>query len=195
MNLELGWEGLGRIVRSKDSSKEVSAQDEIHINVKLLPIVSEEQMKAILRKVLGSDGWKKQPDGSMTKDVDGVEASLAPDASEIVLRSKSTQSVTVSQRGVFDKDTSEEEIDKELSKQAAATLDAAAKREQERINREVVARLLGAEPSMREQVQTALNKVYREALEQRAKELGELEWVREQGSPDGNYEVTLVVKA
>ena len=37
--------------------------------------------------------------------------------------------------------------------------------------------------------------IYREALERRAKQLGEVEWVREQGDPGGNYEVTLVVKA
>lgn len=195
MNLELGWEALGRIVRSKDQSKDVSASDEIHIDVKLLPIVNEAQMQTLLRKVLEADGWKKQTDGSLTKDVDGVVATLAPDTSEIVLRAKETKSVTVTQQGVFEKDTSEEEIEKSLEKQASTQLDAAAKREQERINREVVARLLGVEPAMRDQVQTALNKVYREALEQRAKELGNLEWVREQGSPDGSYEVTLVVKA
>ena len=195
MNLELGWEGLGRIVRSKDQSQDVSASDEIHIDVKLLPIVNDGQMQTLLRKVLEADGWKKQPDGSLTKEVDGVVASLAPDTSEIVLRAKEKKSVTVTQQGVFEKDTSEEEIEKSLAKQANAQLDAVAKREQERLNREVVARLLGVEPAMRDQVQTALNKVYREALEQRAKELGNLEWVREQGSPDGSYEVTLVVKA
>jgi hypothetical protein len=195
MNLELGWDGLGRIVRSKDQSKDVSAQDEVHINVKLLPILSDAQMRELLRKVLQADGWRQQADGSLSKNVDGVEAVLPAEGSELVLRAKQNTSVTVTQRGYFEKDASDEEVDKALSEQAAAALEQAAKREQERVSREVVARLLGVEPSMREQLQTALNKVYREALEQRAKQLGELEWVREQGSPDGSYEVTLVVKA
>ena len=78
---------------------------------------------------------------------------------------------------------------------AAGRSGGAAKAEEEALSRAAVARLLGAEPSLREQIQTALNKVYREALEKRAKQFGAVEWVKEQGDPGGNYEVTLVVKA
>ncbi|MBL8678410.1 MAG: hypothetical protein JNK05_04560 [Myxococcales bacterium] len=195
MNLELGWEGLGRIVRSKDRSKDVSAQDEIHIDVRLLPVLPEEEMREILRRVLEGDGWKRQSDGSLTKSIDGVVAELDPDASRVVLRAVEKKTVTVTERRGFDKDTSDEEIDKQLDEGAKAQLDRAAKAEEEALSRAAVARLLGAEPSLREQIQTALNKVYREALEKRAKQLGAVEWVKEQGDPGGNYEVTLVVKA
>jgi hypothetical protein len=195
MNLELGWEGLGRIVRSKDRSQDVSAQDEIHVDVKLLPVLPEDQMRDILRRVLESDGWTRQDDGSLTKNIEGVVAQLEPDASRIVLRAQEKKTVTVTERRAFDKDTKDEDIDKALDEGAQAQLDRAAQAEREALSRAAVARLLGAEPGLRSQVQTALNKVYREALEQRARQLGEVEWVREQGQPDGNYEVTLVVKA
>jgi hypothetical protein len=195
MNLELGWEGLGRIVRSKDSSRDVSASDEIHVDVRLLPVLPEDEMKEILRKVMEADGWTRREDGSLTKDLQGVVAELEPDASKIVLRAEAKKTVTVTERRAFDKDTREEEMDKELDKAATDQLERAVKAEQDALSRAAVARLIGAEPTLREQMQTALNKVYREALERRAKQLGEVEWVREQGDPGGNYEVTLVVKA
>lgn len=195
MNLELGWEGLGRIVRSKDRSQDVSAQDEIHIDVRLLPVLPEDEMREILRRVLEGDGWSRQPDGSLTKTIDGVQAELDADASKVVLRAVEKKTVTVTERRGFDKDTSDEQIDKELDEGAKTQLDRAAKAEQEALSRAAVAKLLGAEPTLREQIQTALNKVYREALEKRAKQLGAVEWVKEQGDPGGNYEVTLVVKA
>jgi hypothetical protein len=195
MNLELGWEGLGRIVRSKDRSQDVSAQDEIHVDVKLLPVLPEEQMRDILRRVLEADGWSKREDGSLTKNIDGVVAQLEPDGTKVVLRAVEKKTVTVSERRGFDKDTSDEEIDKQLDQGLSDQLKRATKAEEDALTRAAVAKLLGAEPSLREQLQTALNKVYREALEQRAKQLGQVEWVKEQGDPGGNYEVTLVVKA
>jgi hypothetical protein len=195
MNLELGWEGLGRIVRSKDRSQDVSAQDEIHVDVKLLPVLPEDQMRDILRRVLEADGWSKREDGSLTKSIDGVVAQLEPDGSKVVLRAVEKKTVTVSERRGFDKDTSDEEIDKQLDQGLSDQLKRATKAEEDALTRAAVAKLLGAEPSLREQLQTALNKVYREALEQRAKQLGQVEWVKEQGDPGGNYEVTLVVKA
>jgi histone H3/H4 len=196
MNLELGWEGLGRVVRSKDRSKDVSAQDEIHADVRLLPVLPEETMKDILRRVLEADGWKRESDGSMTKVIDGVTAELEADASKITLRAIEKKTVTVTEQRVFDKDTSDREIDETLDAAASARLERAAQSEREALSRAAVARLLGAEPTLRAQVQSALNKVYREALEQRAKQLGQVEWVNEQGDPSsGSYEVTLVVKA
>lgn len=195
MNLELGWEGLGRIVRSKDRSQDVSAQDEIHIDVKLLPVLPEEQMRDILRRVLEADGWTKQEDGSLTKNIEGVVAQLEPDASRVVLRAVEKKTITVTERRGFDKDAKEEDIDQQLEKGLDDQLARATKAQEEALTRAAVAKLLGAEPSLREQIQTALNKVYREALEQRAKQLGSVEWVKEQGDPGGNYEVTLVVKA
>jgi hypothetical protein len=195
MNLELGWEGLGRIVRSKDRSQDVSAQDEIHVDVKLLPVLPEEQMREILRRVLEADGWSKQEDGSLTKNIEGVVAQLEPDASRVVLRAVEKKTITITERRGFDKDTKDEDIDQQLDTGLDDQMNRAKKAQREALSRAVVTRLLGAEPSLREQVQTALNKVYREALEQRAKQLGSVEWVKEQGDPGGNYEVTLVVKA
>jgi hypothetical protein len=195
MNLELGWEGLGRIVRSKDRSQDVSAQDEIHVDVKLLPVLPEDQMRDILRRVLEADGWSKREDGSLTKNIDGVVAQLEPDGTKVVLRAVEKKTVTVSERRGFDKDTSDEEIDKQLDQGLSDQLKRATKAEEDALTRAAVAKLLGAEPSLREQLQTALNKVYREALEQRAKQLGQVEWVKEQGDPGGSYEVALVVKA
>lgn len=195
MNLELGWEGLGRIVRSKDRSQDVSAQDEIHVDVKLLPVLPEDQMRELLRKVLEGEGWSRQDDGSMTKSIDGVIAQLEPDGSRVVLRAVEKKTVTVTERGAFDKEASDESIDQQLDERLKDQMARAAKAQEEALTRQAVARLLGAEPSLREQLQTALNKVYREALEQRAKQLGQVEWVKEQGDASGNYEVTLVVKA
>jgi len=173
----------------------VSAQDEIRIDVKLLPVLPEEQMREILRRVLEANGWSKQEDGSLTKNIEGVVAQLGPDASRVVLRAVEKKTIIVTERRGFDKDTKDEEIDEQFEKGLTDQMERTKKAQEEALSRVAVARLLGAEPSLREQVQTALNKVYREALEQRAKQLGSVEWVKEQGDPGGNYEVTLVVKA
>jgi len=51
------------------------------------------------------------------------------------------------------------------------------------------------EPALRKELQEALNRTYRRALEAKARELGEVESLQEQGRADGTYEVTVVVKA
>ncbi|MDP3277669.1 MAG: hypothetical protein Q8Q09_20975 [Deltaproteobacteria bacterium] len=194
MNLELGWEGLGRIIRSKDKSRSIEAQDEIHVDVRMLPILSEAEMKEILQRVLESEGWTQNADGTLSKEIGDATATLSPESDKIVLAARQQETVKVTEQRSFEKDTTDTEVEATLDQGADAKLDALAKAREEALSRQAVARLLAAEPTLRETVQTALNKVYREALEQRAKQLGAVERIREEGTPDGNYEVTIVVR-
>ena len=201
LNLELGWDGIGRVVRSKDATDTVHVEDAIRLDVRLLPVMPEDAMKALLREQLREQGWVDQPDGTMVRVLeDGAEATLEADARAVTLRVKSTRTVqaTVSVT-VTNKDKSEGQVEREaaaaLDVAAADRLKALATERREALEREHVKALTAREPEVRAALQEPLNRTYRKALEQRAREIGELESLKESGDARGSYEVTIVVRA
>lgn len=201
LNLELGWDGIGRVVRSKDATDTVHVEDAIRLDVRLLPILPEDAMKALLREQLREKGWIDQPDGTLVRVLeDGAEATLEADASAVTVRVKSARTVqTTVQVTVTNKDKTDAQVEKEanaaLAVAAADRLKGLSAQERERMEREHVKTLTAREPEVRAELQEALNRTYRKALEQRAREIGEVESLKESGDARGSYEVTIVVRA
>lgn len=195
MNLQLEWEPVARVLRARDATETVAAEDTVHLDVRMLPVLDEATMRKILRDVLGEKGWTPQADGTLTKTIGTAVATLRPDGRTVVLRQSNEVTVKVTTTVQVQADTGEDKIDDMLDRRVQNELDAARAREQERLARENLARLAAAEPALRAEVQEALNRTYRRALEARARDLGDVESVQESGDARGTYEVRVVVKA
>lgn len=195
MNLGIEWEGVGQGLRTRDVTHTVHAEDTVTLAVRLLPILPEAALLEALREALREQGWTRQSDGAMVKAMGSATATLGPDGRSVAIRAVASVSVTgrVTVRAAPDagEETVEAALDREVEQQTAA-LQA---RETARLAQATMAGLTAQEPEVRGELQQALNRTYRTALETRARELGELESVTENGDPRGSYEVTVVVKA
>lgn len=197
MLLELEWEALGRAVRTRDLEAKVHVEDRIAIPVRMLPVLQGDAMGATLREVLAAQGWEAQPDGSMTRVFGGVTATLDAGATTVTLGRAVDATVTATGSATVVEGDAADEARAARAAEALAERGLAAQRARvtARLEAENVAVLTREEPTVRAELQEALNRVYRRALEQRARELGEVESIDERGDVRGGYEVTVVVKA
>lgn len=195
MNLQLGWDGLPVVIRRADVTGTVHVEDLVEIGVKLLPILDLPAMRALLRDTLRAAGWTDAPDGSLSRDFGQVVARLNPEATAVEVRATVTASLSAS--ASIEAAQRDDVAEAEARARALAEAELAQKREkaEEAARRESVARITAEERAVREALQRALNQVYRRALEDRARAMGEVESVRESGDPSGDYEVTVVVRA
>lgn len=195
MNLELGLEALRRVYRSSRAEQGVEVIDEVHLDVAVLPVLSDAAMREIVREVLRGDGWTQRDDGSLEKSFGDAVATLSPDASGVTLRVRTATTVSATGSAAVEKDTGERAAQREAERRAAEALKAVADKERERLSAENMKALTREEPTLRAEVQRALNRTYRRALEERARQMGEVESINERGDEGGSYEVTVVVKA
>jgi hypothetical protein len=155
-------------------------------------------MKDLLRETLRAQGWTEDAAGGLHRDLDGATASLSKDGASVTLKVASEAAVQARLQGSVAKGATEKEETaavKELNQRAEEALERQRVQARERLEREQLRVLAGAEPELRAMLQEALNRTYREALERRARELGELESLQERGDARGDYEVTVVVRA
>lgn len=192
-NLELGWLGLGRVVKTRDLDGEVHVEDVVEIPVTVLPLLEGDGMQSTLRDVLAGMGWSKNPDGSLGKSFGEVEATLSPDAKTVTVKARAKTTVTVKGTATGTKGD-EKELEKKAETEAKRLLAEGKDKAQAELARQNVETLTREERGVRAELQQALNRTYRDALERRARQMGEVESLREQGDDRGSYEVTVVVR-
>jgi len=194
MQLGLEWEPLARTIRSNNLTDTVHVEDRVEIAVRMLPLLAGDAMGATLREVLAAQGWEAQADGSMTRVFGEVTASLDAAATTVTVRRAGEATVTASGAARVE-DGDEKRARAQANTAAERALEQERKRAEATIEAANAAALTREEPAVRAAVQEALNRVYRRALEERARQLGEVESVDERGDVRGGYEVTVVVKA
>lgn len=168
-----------RPVTYHDASRQVETTDAIEMDVGMLEILPEGAMTALLREQLAAAGWSEEKDNSMARQFGEVAVTLSPDGRTVTVRAAASKQVTT-------RATSEA--------QAASKLDAAGKRAERDLAQEVARRLGAHEGEIRGELQAALQKVYAEALRQKAASMGQIESVHEGRGADGELELTIKVR-
>jgi hypothetical protein len=157
----------------------VNAGDKVEIDVELMQIIAEGDMRSLLQQQLEADGWKRQSDGSMELVRDGVRAVLDADCKKVTVSLERSREVLA--RGVSDND----------AKKALDTASAGAEQE---LKKELVRELTRVEGDVRDAVDKAVQRVYVEALKKKAASLGTIEGMQESRREDGEYEIILKVR-
>ncbi len=165
------WQTASRVVRS---------EDQVKLDVDLLGILPPEEMHELLAGALTEEGWKKKGDGTLAKTMGAAEATLSEDGKTISLNLKQKKKVTATAQT---KSTAESEAARR-SQAAQAGLD-----------EERTRALSQAEADLRDGLSAVVQRTYREALERRARMLGEIESIQEGTTTDGDVEVTIKIKA
>lgn len=193
MNLEIALEPV-RVVLKKGDSEDLESSDSVHLDVKMLPVLPG-RMAEVLRQQAKQAGWVEQPDGSLTTQIEEVTLALSPDATSLTLSRTVKETAKVEIESLVRGDDSEEDAQTQLDADVLEQMAAERARVKAKLDQENLTRLTAVEPEARAALNTLLNRTYREALETRAREMGELESLTENGSPEGSYEVKIVVKA
>lgn len=159
----------------------VTASDELCVDLDVLPILGEGDMRALVRASLQERGWREGKDGTMEKVLgEGAVAVLDKDGKTVTVRLETTQEVQGS--GVTDQE-------------AKAALATRAKDAEKEAKTKTTMRLARAEPALRGELDDAVQKVYVEALKKKAAQMGQVESVQENRGTDGSMEITIKVRA
>jgi hypothetical protein len=194
-SLEIGWIPVRRTVKRDE---DVHAGDHVEIAVRLLPILDQPALDTILRQELEARGWKRQPDGAMTKTFGDAVATLPANSDVVQLEVGAQQSITAT--ATVDGTAREEDIaaQDEVGERAAARAEAklAEQRElaRERLTRKNIASLEAVQEAVQRELGEVTTAVTKRALEQRATQLGVIESSSERRTAEGGYELTIKVK-
>lgn len=157
----------------------INAGDQIKIAVELMPIIAEGDMSSLLQQQLEADGWKRQSDGSMQLEQNGVRATIDKDCKEITVSLEKKREVMA--RGLSDAE-------------AKKALDGVNTAAEEALKKELVRELTKAEGDIRANVDKAIQRVYVEALKKKAASIGTIEGMQESRRDDGEYEIVIRVR-
>lgn len=159
----------------------VTASDELCVGLDVLPILSDEEMRDLVRQTLREKGWKQEGDGSLSKDLgDGAKATLDEDGKKVTVTLTTSQGITGAGR---------------TTQEANAALAGQKETAEEAAKRRATQRLTAAEPGIRAELDEAVQKIYVEALKKKAQRMGQVESMEESRSADGSMQITIKVKA
>ena len=159
----------------------VTASDELCVDLDVLPILSEGEMRALIKDSLKEKGWREGKDGEMTKVLgDGATAVLDKDGKTVTVRLETTREVQGSGQ---------------TDQEAKASLDARSKEAEKEAKQKATQQLARAEPALRGELDDAVQKVYIEALKKKAAQMGQVESLQETKGTDGSMEITIKVRA
>jgi len=158
----------------------VSAEDELCIQLSLLPVLGEDRMRELVREALKADGWKDDGQGGLKKQLgDGLSATLDRAGAVVTVRQEANAEVTGAGRS------------QQLAEQQA---EERARNVKDNVKRQATTSLARAEGDVRAAVDAVIQRVYVTALEEKARSMGQLESMEQTTSADGTVEVVLKVR-
>ena len=177
---------------------DVEVTDHAVLEIRVLPILPRERIDEIIRQHLREHGWTEQPDGSLHQQVGDAVAVLPPDSNTIrvTLADETTVSVQARVRSnvaVAEEETGRADVERRAQADADRKLAAAADEARRELEAKTAERLLRAWHEVRAELDEVVNATTRQALEQRASELGSIESI-EEGKQNGGYELTITVR-
>jgi hypothetical protein len=169
------------VVPLHSARADVEQSDQLCIDVALLPILGDEPMRQLLLSELEKDGWTTTADGGRTKTVaSGVVATIDAAGRTVTVTMVAQRVVSAGGNTRADADAAA------AAAAAAAAVD---------VKRAATTQLSRVEGDVRAAVEAAVQRVYVEALQQKARTLGHVESMQRREGDDGSVEITIKVRA
>lgn len=180
---------------------DVHEGDHVDIHVRMLGILSTDEQVKILKRILSEMGWTQRDDGTMSKDLpDGVTAVLAADGSKVTLSREGSTEVSVEAQA--DIRVSEKELEGAQAKADERAMENAERKleeAKEEARAELIKRnseaILKVYETVNKELKEATNRTTKEALTERASQLGSIESSSERTGANGTYELEIKLRA
>ncbi|MGL4419738.1 MAG: hypothetical protein ACRCZF_03655 [Gemmataceae bacterium] len=172
-----------RITVRESLTREIRGSDEIATQLELLGVLPPEAMAELLKGELRGRGYDETPNGTFTRTDGAVTVTVDPCDGTVVVRAEQEKEVTVEktgEAGYFDdvgpsEKNVRERVAENLRKQLAEELSA----EQKQLQEKATAVLEGHLADLQPELAQIVNKVTREALKQKAAQLGTIQSIHE----------------
>ncbi len=176
------WRDSHRAPREQilSAGQSVSGADSFLMDLCVLEILPADEMDRLLRQALEDDGWQDDGDGGLRRTFDDAVAELAEDGQGIVV------SMETGDRRVTAQSRDRDDLQRQLEEKAD--------QQRQSLSEQATRELLRAEPEVRAAVQQTLQRVYVEALKQKAAAMGEVRSVQESRDERGELELTIQIK-
>jgi hypothetical protein len=165
-----------RITVKESSTRELKGGDEICTTLEVLEILPPEQMAELLKRELRQRGYAEQPDGTFTKDDGPITVTVNPKTCEVSVKSQVKEEVTLDAKretfGYDDVGPGAKEIRERVKQELQIDLDKRAEQERQRLQAEATNELEKKLCDLQPELSEVVNKITREALKQKAAQLG-----------------------
>ena len=177
---------------------DVEVSDHADLEIRVLPILPRERTDEIVRAHLVERGWEQAPDGSMTKRIGDVVATLPSGSSTIRVTLSDEKSVSVKtqvkSRVAIGDAAAAAEVDVKAQEKAERELADASDEARRELEEAIANKLLGVWRELRAELDEVVNETTRQALEERASQIGSIESIEEGRDKDRGYELTITVR-
>ena len=157
----------------------------------LLEILEPAEMERLTREELVAQGWTRDDEGDLSRELDGVRCEVPAEALEV--RVSLTDEVRVSQTVIADSDDSAE-VRQQRVEAGELRRDRSLRALEEERRRAMVSQLVELESLVNRELDHALHRAHARALEVKAAQLGEVQSVARAEGEDGELEVVIHVK-
>ena len=172
-----------RISVKESVSREIKGSDEICTRLELLDILPPEAMGGLLRRELEARGFTENADGTMNREDGDSTVTVDPCSGEVTVKSELGKKVT--QKGTRegaawnDVGPGREEVEKKTRDQLKKDLDQKIDLEQEKLQKQATEKLERELNDLQPELSEIVNKVTREALKQKAGQMGTIQEIAE----------------
>lgn len=165
-----------RITVKESVTRDLKAADEIGSQIELLEILPPEAMGQLLRQELESRGFRETDDGTLTRKSGGVTVTVDPCNGEVTVKAEASDKVTVEgtrdAQAWNDVGPGRDQVTQKTREQLRKDLDKKIDKENERLQEKATAELEKHLHDLQPELGSIVNKVTREALKQKAAQLG-----------------------
>lgn len=170
-------------IRVRESiAQDLKASDEVCADLEILEILPGDQMAELVARELKARGYEEQ-DGKLVKSHHGVTVIVDPKTGEVNVKAEKEERIEMQSEkegwGYDDVGPRSQQLRNTLSEQAKTELERRAQRQQERLQGEATEQLEKAVAEVRKELNDAVNAATREALKQKAAQLGEIKEMSE----------------
>ena len=172
-----------RISVKESVTREIKGSDEICTQLELLEILPPEAMGELLKKELEARGFEEDKDGTMSRKDGDITVKVDICEGEVTVKSEKGKSVT--EKGTREGSTwddvgpTRESVKASLSEHLKKELEAKIQKQQEKLQKEATEKLEKELTDLQPELSEIVNKVTKEALKQKAAQMGTITEIAE----------------
>ncbi|HYH65160.1 MAG TPA: hypothetical protein VD866_10740 [Urbifossiella sp.] len=185
-----------RISVKESETRHLKAGDEIGTTLELLDILPPEDMATLLRQELKDRGFEEQPDGTLVRQDGSTTVTVDPCTGAVTVKAESEATVAQEAErnatGFNDVGPNEGSLRDRVREQLKQELDKQFDKEQSALQKQATDRLEKKLQELQPEVADVVNKVTRDALKEKAKQLGTVKEISEDAA-SGSLTITIEV--
>ena len=172
-----------RITVKESETRELRGSDEICTQLELLEILPPEQMADLLKGELKNRGFEEQDDGTLARKDGKLTVTVDPCNGEVSVKSEVDEKVTIEAKRdattYDDVGPGEKAVRDRVKDQLKQDIEKKAERETERLQTQATEALEKHLEELQPELGQIINKVTRDALKQKAQQLGTVKEISE----------------